>query len=133
MVEALERISKHKVSVSKLAQKCLPEAQQQLNPKTRLLLLLHLQGVEGVLIAGNDGQIHKTTLDEQLTQQYASQVPSLAALARNVVRDLDPQVTQLLLLLQQDLSQTCCLLTKQRAPLLTAERLDVLAHQKPKA
>lgn len=51
------------------------------------------QGVEGVIIAGNDGQIHKTTLNEQLTQKYASQIPSLAALARNVVRDLDPQVS----------------------------------------
>ena len=50
------------------------------------------QGVEGVLIAGNNGQIHKTTLSEQLTQDYASQIPSLAALARNVIRDLDPQV-----------------------------------------
>lgn len=50
-----------------------------------------LQGVEGVLIAGNDGQIHKTTLNEQLTQEYASRIPSLAALARSVVRDLDPQ------------------------------------------
>lgn len=45
-----------------------------------------------MLIVGNDGHIHKTTLDEQLTQEYASQIPSLAALARNVVRDLDPQV-----------------------------------------
>jgi hypothetical protein len=52
-----------------------------------------LQGVEGVLIAGNDGQIHKTTLSEQMTQEYASQIPSLAALARNVVRDLDAQVS----------------------------------------
>lgn len=49
------------------------------------------KGVEGVLIAGNDGTIHKTTLNEQLTQEYASQVPALASLARNVVRDLDPQ------------------------------------------
>lgn len=54
------------------------------------------QGVEGVLIVGNDGHIHKTTLDEQLTQEYASQIPSLAALARNVVRDLDPQVGPIL-------------------------------------
>lgn len=58
------------------------------------LILLHLlQGVEGVLIAGNDGTIHKTTLNEKLTQEYASQVPALASLARNVVRDLDPQVS----------------------------------------
>lgn len=54
-----------------------------------------LQGVEGVLIAGNDGQIHKTTLSEQMTREYASQIPSLAALARNVVRDLDAQVSNL--------------------------------------
>lgn len=57
-------------------------------------ILLHLlQGVEGVVIAGNDGTIHKTTLNKQLTQEYASQVPALASLARNVVRDLDPQVS----------------------------------------
>mgnify|MGYP001810743971 CR=1 FL=1 len=56
-----------------------------------------LQGVEGVLIAGNDGQIHKTTLSEQMTQEYASQIPSLAALARNVVRDLDTQVSNVVL------------------------------------
>lgn len=56
-----------------------------------------LQGVEGVLIAGNDGQIHKTTLSEQMTQEYASQIPSLAALARNVVRDLDAQVSNVVL------------------------------------
>lgn len=43
---------------------------------------------------GSDGQIHKTTLNEQLTQEYASQIPSLASLARNVVRDLDPQVSR---------------------------------------
>jgi hypothetical protein len=53
-----------------------------------------MQGVEGVIIAANDGQIHKSTLNEQLTQEYASQIPGLAALARNVVRDLDPQVIE---------------------------------------
>lgn len=54
-----------------------------------------------MLIAGNDGQIHKTTLNEQLTQQYAGQVPQLAALARSFVRDLDPQVKVVLWLLVQ--------------------------------
>jgi hypothetical protein len=32
------------------------------------------------------------TLQEALTKQYAQMVPSLAALARSMVRDLDPQV-----------------------------------------
>ena len=31
-------------------------------------------------------------LQEALTKQYAQMVPSLAALARSMVRDLDPQV-----------------------------------------
>ncbi|KAF6253888.1 putative bithoraxoid-like protein [Scenedesmus sp. NREL 46B-D3] len=30
-------------------------------------------------------------LKEQLTQDYASMIPSLTALARNMVRELDPQ------------------------------------------
>ncbi|WIA33348.1 hypothetical protein OEZ86_006485 [Tetradesmus obliquus] len=49
------------------------------------------KGVLGCIIAGTDGSIHKTTLDEQLTQDYTSMVPSLTALARNMVRELDPQ------------------------------------------
>jgi hypothetical protein len=31
-------------------------------------------------------------LQDQLTKQYAELIPSLADLARNLVRDLDPQV-----------------------------------------
>jgi hypothetical protein len=33
-------------------------------------------------------------LQEQLTQDYTSMIPSLTALARNMVRELDPQVRQ---------------------------------------
>jgi dynein light chain roadblock-type len=47
--------------------------------------------VVGVVIAGTDGIIHKSTLSDELTQQYASQITTLAALASNVVRELDPQ------------------------------------------
>lgn len=89
------------------------------------------KGVKGVLIVGNDGCIHKSTLDvsgspsaaelvlcspagswsvivsstrcphascwqlqEHLTQEYASMIPSLTALARSMVRELDPQVSE---------------------------------------
>lgn len=50
-----------------------------------------MQGVVGVIIAGTDGQVHKSTLTEQQTQEYARRIPVLAALASNNVRDLDPQ------------------------------------------
>lgn len=98
------------------------------------------KGVKGVLIAGHDGSIHKSTLDvrllvyqqadawicpvdrmsvcctspfhgtpsckcrsccwisflmqEHLKHEYADMIPSLTALARNMVRELDPQVGQ---------------------------------------
>jgi hypothetical protein len=45
----------------------------------------------GVVIAGSDGQIHKTTLGEQDTHDIVGQLPMLSALARNMVRELDPQ------------------------------------------
>mmetsp|Transcript_6205 Transcript_6205/g.13531 ORF Transcript_6205/g.13531 Transcript_6205/m.13531 type:complete len:101 (-) Transcript_6205:454-756(-) len=49
------------------------------------------KGVLGTVIISNTGQALRSTLDESLTKQYADLIPSLAELARNLVRDLDPQ------------------------------------------
>lgn len=100
VTEALERISKHKVGLCNSDSACCDEGTHMCSPassdhNTNCCRLRTTQGVEGVLIAGNDGQIHKTTLSEQMTQEYASQIPSLAELARNVVRDLDAQVSNM--------------------------------------
>ncbi|KAG1660959.1 hypothetical protein FOA52_005584 [Chlamydomonas sp. UWO 241] len=48
-------------------------------------------GVLGTVIVDNKGVPLRSTLDEVLTKEYASLLPSLADLARNLVRDLDPQ------------------------------------------
>eukprot|EP00879_Flechtneria_rotunda_P006462 GHRR01006791.1.p2 GENE.GHRR01006791.1~~GHRR01006791.1.p2 ORF type:complete len:107 (+),score=34.06 GHRR01006791.1:362-682(+) len=49
------------------------------------------KGVLGLIVVGNDGSIYQSTLEERLAQEYAAMIPSLTALARNVVRELDPQ------------------------------------------
>lgn len=49
------------------------------------------KGVLGVVVVDANGQALHTNLDETLTKQYAELIPGLAALARNMVRDLDPQ------------------------------------------
>mmetsp|Transcript_12731 Transcript_12731/g.28064 ORF Transcript_12731/g.28064 Transcript_12731/m.28064 type:complete len:100 (+) Transcript_12731:72-371(+) len=49
------------------------------------------KGVLGTVIVNNAGTPLRSTLDEVLTKEYASLIPSLADLARNLVRDLDPQ------------------------------------------
>eukprot|EP00877_Chromochloris_zofingiensis_P014620 jgi/Chrzof1/9411/Cz04g02030.t1 len=49
------------------------------------------KGVLGLIVASNQGVIYKSTLDESLTQQYTSMIPGLTGLAKNMVRDLDPQ------------------------------------------
>jgi hypothetical protein len=86
-----------------------------------------------VLIAGNDGTIHKTTLNEQLTQEYASQVPALASLARNVVRDLDPQVRCCPARGDDVLVHSSWLIHSLLCCVHHIERLDIPSHQKPEA
>ncbi|MEW5319382.1 MAG: hypothetical protein WDW38_010539 [Sanguina aurantia] len=49
------------------------------------------KGVLGIIVLSHEGITLRSTLDDALTKQYADMIPSLAALARNMVRDLDPQ------------------------------------------
>jgi len=49
------------------------------------------KGVLGTVIVSNSGTTLRSTLDDFLTEQYCKLIPSLAELARNLVRDLDPQ------------------------------------------
>ncbi|KAI8474296.1 MAG: putative bithoraxoid-like protein [Monoraphidium minutum] len=48
------------------------------------------KGVLGLLVVGEEGQVHKSTFDEALTADYADMIPGLTALARSMVRELDP-------------------------------------------
>ena len=50
------------------------------------------KGVEGIVIVNMEGIPIRTTLDNDKTVQYAALITQLAAKARSVVRDLDPQV-----------------------------------------
>ena len=49
------------------------------------------KGVQGIVIVNNEGIPIRTTLDNSLTVQYSALITQLAAKARSVVRDLDPQ------------------------------------------
>ncbi|PNG93947.1 Dynein light chain roadblock-type 2 [Tetrabaena socialis] len=49
------------------------------------------KGVLGVIVVNQQGVPLRSTLDDSMTKQYADLIPSLADLARNLVRDLDPQ------------------------------------------
>ncbi|KAG2433852.1 hypothetical protein HXX76_008207 [Chlamydomonas incerta] len=50
------------------------------------------KGVIGVIIVNNQGVPLRSTFEhDAMTKQYADLVPGLADLARNLVRDLDPQ------------------------------------------
>lgn len=49
------------------------------------------KGVLGVIIVNHQGVALRSTLDDALTKQYSDLIPSLSDLARNLVRDLDPQ------------------------------------------
>eukprot|EP00478_Filoreta_tenera_P004710 GABV01005152.1.p1 GENE.GABV01005152.1~~GABV01005152.1.p1 ORF type:complete len:110 (+),score=26.68 GABV01005152.1:26-355(+) len=51
------------------------------------------RGVEGVIIVNKDGIPIRPSkgLDEEATRKYAANLSQLAAKARSVVRDLDPQ------------------------------------------
>lgn len=50
-------------------------------------------GVEGVIIVNADGIPIRPSkgMDDELTHKYAANVAQLAAKARSVIRDLDPQ------------------------------------------
>ncbi|XP_059144355.1 dynein light chain roadblock-type 2-like [Physella acuta] len=47
------------------------------------------KGVMGVIIINNDGIPLKSTLDNTTTVHYASQIHSLAAKARSVIKEID--------------------------------------------
>eukprot|EP01024_Parvocaulis_polyphysoides_P043321 TRINITY_DN395_c0_g1_i2.p3 TRINITY_DN395_c0_g1~~TRINITY_DN395_c0_g1_i2.p3 ORF type:complete len:100 (-),score=3.22 TRINITY_DN395_c0_g1_i2:42-341(-) len=49
------------------------------------------KGVLGTVIVDKEGQVLKTSLTQELTNSYATLIPGLTLLARNMVRDLDPQ------------------------------------------
>jgi hypothetical protein len=50
------------------------------------------KGVTAVLVVGYDGAVVRTNLDNVQSIQYANQFLQIARLARNAVRDLDPEV-----------------------------------------
>lgn len=56
------------------------------------------QGVHGVLILNHDGGVLRSSMDNALTNQYSALMSQLAAMARGVVRDLDPEVGEASLL-----------------------------------
>ncbi|KAI8809714.1 hypothetical protein BJ742DRAFT_803440 [Cladochytrium replicatum] len=49
------------------------------------------KGVEGIVIVNMEGIPIRTTLDHDKTVQHAALITQLAAKARSVVRELDPQ------------------------------------------
>mmetsp|Transcript_30848 Transcript_30848/g.71651 ORF Transcript_30848/g.71651 Transcript_30848/m.71651 type:complete len:101 (+) Transcript_30848:84-386(+) len=49
------------------------------------------KGVSGILIVNSEGVPIRSTLDSRQTLQYSALISQLAAKARSVVRDLDPQ------------------------------------------
>mmetsp|Transcript_33074 Transcript_33074/g.59824 ORF Transcript_33074/g.59824 Transcript_33074/m.59824 type:complete len:100 (-) Transcript_33074:328-627(-) len=49
------------------------------------------KGVLGVIIVNNEGIPLRSTLDDVNTKNYADLIPSLSSLAKNMIRDLDPQ------------------------------------------
>jgi dynein light chain roadblock-type len=51
------------------------------------------KGVEGVLVVNSEGVPIRPSkgMDDEKTQKYAANISQLAAKARSVVRDLDPQ------------------------------------------
>ena len=52
----------------------------------------HLKGIVAVLVVNYDGAVIRSTLDNVQSIQYANQFLQVARLARNAVRDLDPEV-----------------------------------------
>ncbi|CEP00454.1 Dynein light chain roadblock [Plasmodiophora brassicae] len=50
-------------------------------------------GVEGVIVVNSDGVPIRPSkgMDEEMTREYSAQLSQLAAKARSVIRDLDPQ------------------------------------------
>ncbi|CAG5097358.1 unnamed protein product [Oikopleura dioica] len=49
------------------------------------------KGVTGLIVIDKEGIPMRTTLDNSTTVQYAGLITQLAAKARSVVRDIDPQ------------------------------------------
>ncbi|RDD43081.1 Dynein light chain roadblock-type 2 [Trichoplax sp. H2] len=49
------------------------------------------KGVIGIIVVNNEGIPIRTTMDNSTTTQYSSLLHQLAAMARGVVRDVDPQ------------------------------------------
>ncbi|KAI9136612.1 hypothetical protein BKA69DRAFT_1033436, partial [Paraphysoderma sedebokerense] len=49
------------------------------------------KGVQGIVVVNSEGIPIRTTLDNSLTVQYSALITQLAAKAKSVVRDLDPQ------------------------------------------
>ncbi|KXS21239.1 roadblock-type dynein light chain [Gonapodya prolifera JEL478] len=49
------------------------------------------KGVEGIVIVNSEGIPIRSTIDNNLTIQYSALITQLAAKAKSVVRDLDPQ------------------------------------------
>ncbi|XP_002984172.2 dynein light chain roadblock-type 2 [Selaginella moellendorffii] len=50
-----------------------------------------LRDVIGTMIVAANGNVLRTTLPQDLAFKYATKIPSLAAMARSGVRELDPQ------------------------------------------
>jgi len=49
------------------------------------------KGVQGIVIANSEGAPIRTTLDQAVSEQMASQLLGLSSKARSAVRNLDPQ------------------------------------------
>ncbi|KAJ3076737.1 Dynein light chain roadblock-type 2 [Podochytrium sp. JEL0797] len=69
---------------------CVEQAANSEVEETLKRLAAH-KGVEGIVIVNLEGIPIRTTLEPDKTIQYAALITQLAAKARSVVRDLDPQ------------------------------------------
>ena len=73
----------------------LLENKDPLRVDETLTRIEHQRGVLGVLIINQDGVVIRSSLDNVLTIQYSTLMSQLAAMAKSVVRDLDPEVRHL--------------------------------------
>ncbi|KAH0576310.1 Dynein light chain [Spironucleus salmonicida] len=53
--------------------------------------ITQLPGVQGILVLLDDGQVLRTTFDEEMTQKYTRLILQFALLAIASIRDADPQ------------------------------------------
>ncbi|CAF0765466.1 unnamed protein product, partial [Didymodactylos carnosus] len=82
-------------------------------------------GVEGIILTNEDGQLHYTSLDNNVTFIITPKLLDFAEMCRSAIRDLDPTNTLLTVRLRTKQKEVMVVAPKQGVRVIAVQKLNL--------